>query len=303
MRWWGALSWLAVVACGQHSSVERVDSGVVCSVCVRFTAAKTVGFVPSPLLELSGLAASRVSADVLYAHNDSGDSARFFAISSIDAHLLATFTLDGGTNVDWEDVAVGPCPSGSCVYLGDIGDNDRSRDGYAVYRVAEPAQISTSAALPFERFAFKYPGGAKHNAESLAVHPVTGRVYVITKESLGVVSQVFRFPQPMNAGAIATLVKVSDLSVPVGLDSQVTAADIDPCGKALLVRLYNRLVELRLPDGESDFETIFTQPPVQVPFADEALGEAVAFAPDGRSYFLAGERLQAEAPLYRVVCP
>ncbi len=293
---------LVMAGCVPHT-VEGVDSGVACSVCVRFTAAKSIGFVPEPLVELSGLAASRVSPEVLYAHNDSGDSARFFAISSVDAHLLATFTLDGGTNVDWEDVAVGPCPSGSCVYLGDIGDNDRSRAEYAVYRVAEPAQPTANATLTFERFAFRYPGNARHNAESLAVHPLTGRVYVITKEDLGVISQVFRFPEPMSTDSTATLVKVSDLSVPVGLDSQVTAADIDPCGKALLVRLYNRLVELRLPEGEADFEAIFTQPPVQVPFADEALGEAVAFAPDGRSYFLSGERLSAEAPLYRVVCP
>ncbi len=293
---------LLLVACVTPIPDHSVDAGSSCTLCVRFTAAKPVGLVPQPLTELSGLAASRVSPDVLYAHNDSGDTARFFALSTLDAHLIATYTLDGGSNVDWEDIAVGPCPSGSCVYLGDIGDNERSREGYAVYRVPEPNDL-VDAEVPFERFAFEYPGGAKHNAESLAVHPLTGRVYVITKESLGVRSEVYRFPQPLDAGSIAMLMKVSDLSVPVGLDSQVTAADIDPCGKALLVRMYNRLVELRLPEGATDFEQIFTQPPVQVPFADEPQGEGVAFAPDGRSYFTSGEHLQTELPLYRVVCP
>src|SRR5206468_183531 len=115
--------------------------------CEAYAAPTRTGTVTAPALtELSGIAASRANPGVLYVHNDSGDTARFFAIDQAGA-LLAEFDLPGVTAVDWEDIAVGPCGAGggSCVYLGDIGDNNLTRSDYAVYRVREP---SVSAGQP-----------------------------------------------------------------------------------------------------------------------------------------------------------
>ena len=67
------------------------------------------------------------------------------------------------------------------------------------------------------------------------------------------------------------------------------------CGTAVLLRMYNRLVELRLPAGETDFERIFSVDPLTVPTAEEPQGEAVAYAPDGRGYYTSSERL-VDAP-------
>src|SRR5207247_1030146 len=95
--------------------------------------------------------------------------------------LLAEFDLGGATNVDWEDIAVGPCSSGTCVFLGDTGDNDMNRTQYAVYRVAEPDPAAGAKQMvPSTRLPFVYPDGP-HNAEALLVHPTTGDVYVVTK--------------------------------------------------------------------------------------------------------------------------
>lgn len=252
------------------------------------------------LVELSGLAASRRSPPVLWAHNDSGDVARFFALGP-HGEALGRFVLDGGTAVDWEDVAVGPCPQGSCVYLGDIGDNQRSRDGYAVYRVPEPAVDGGTLEVPWERFAFTCPQGERHNAETLLVHPLTGRVYVVTKAPDGERSQAYRFPEPLDATRVAVLVKLADLKVPAPGDRPLTGGDINPCGTAVLLRFYNRLVELHLTPG-ADFDSVFAAEPVQVPAADEGQGEAVAYAADGRSYFTSSEKLAGPVPLNQVGC-
>ena len=39
---------------------------------------------------------------------------RFFAIDAAGSPL-ATFTVSGASAVDWEDIARGPCPAGTCV--------------------------------------------------------------------------------------------------------------------------------------------------------------------------------------------
>ena len=250
------------------------------------------------LIELSGLVASRAHPGVLYAHNDSGDTARFFAMDTA-ARPLGRFVLEGATARDWEDIALGPCPAGTCVYLGDIGDNRRLRTDYGVYRVKEPA-VDVSKPLgtltvAWERFAYQYPDGEKNNAETLLVHPVSGELYVITKQAAGVPSRVFKFPMPLDPTKTATLLKVTDLKLPERSDQALTAGDLSPDGTALLLRMYNRMVELKLPPG-ADFEKIFTAEAVTVPVAPEVQGEAVAWRADGRGYYTSSEEAHGVKP-------
>ncbi len=279
--------------------VEVIDAGPTCP-CVQWGNPRNAGTVEDPLLELSGLVASRAQPGVFYAHNDSGDTARFFAIGA-DGRLQQTFTLDGATASDWEDIALGPCPSGTCVYLGDIGDNLRIRTNYAIYRVSEPQVASGTASVTWERFPYEYPSAARHNSEAIFMHPATGRLYLVTKEDTAV-SEVYRFPLPFDSGKVAVLERVATLTVPSTTDRPLTGADVNPCGTAVLLRMYNRLVELRLPPAETDFEKIFLAAPITVPFANEAQGEAVAYSANGMSYFTASEKLIDPPPLYEFRC-
>lgn len=276
-----------------------VDAGPSCA-CQQWGNPRNRGAVSEPLVELSGLVASRAQPGVLYAHNDSGDSARFFAIATTGA-IAQTFTLDAATATDWEDIALGPCPAGTCVYLGDIGDNLRLRADYAVYRVTEPTVTSGTTSVPWERFRYEYPLGARHNSESIFMHPGTGRLYLVTKED-SAPSEVYRFPLPFDASKVATLELVATLTVPSSTDRPLTGADVNGCGTAVMLRMYNRLVELRLPAEETDFEKIFASEPITVPTASEVQGEAVAYGADGQSYFTASEKLVDPPPLYEYRC-
>src|ERR1051325_6127651 len=88
------------------------------------------------IIEASGLAASRKNTDVLWTHNDSGDTARIFAIST-KAKLLGIYNLKASNveAIDWEDIAIGPAPTPGeyYIYIGDIGDNGDKRPGIQVY--------------------------------------------------------------------------------------------------------------------------------------------------------------------------
>ena len=87
---------------------------------------------------------------MFWAHNDSGDVPRIFAIDRSGA-LRATVAVNVPAAVDWEDIAI----DGKTIYIGDIGDNSAARPSIFVYRVAEPALTAKSverddvhAALP-----------------------------------------------------------------------------------------------------------------------------------------------------------
>jgi hypothetical protein len=174
------------------------------------------------------------------------------------------------------------------------------RTDYAIYRVTEPTVVSGTSSIAWERFRYEYPQGAKHNAEAIFMHP-TGRLYLVTKEDTDP-SEVYRFPLPFDASRTVTLERVAALTVPTSADRPLTAADVNVCGTAVLLRMYNRMVELRLPPGETDFERIFAVDPVTVPTANEGQGEAVAYGPDGQTYFTSGEKLVDAPPLYEFRC-
>lgn len=286
-----------LAACVRTPVETPADAQATCG-CSRFSQPVEVGRVGQPALtELSGLAASRAHPGVWYAHNDSGDSARFFALSDT-GEPLGEFILPGANAVDWEDMALGPCSSGTCVFLGDFGDNARVRTDYAIYRVPEPALMG-SADVPFERLPFEYPGGEKHDAETLLVHPVTGDLYVVDKKSFGERSEVFRFPRDRDASTVATLERVAQLPLPTSSDAPITGGDIDSCGERLLLRTYTRLYLFELPTGES-FEAIFSAGFKAMPVAEEFQGEAVAWRHDGRGYLTASEG--SAPPLMRTTC-
>lgn len=293
---------------GVDAGIEAPDAGSAtlpagaCMFCTAWGGITDAGRLgDTALVELSGLVASRSQPGIFFANNDSGDSARLFALAA-NGSALGRYTITGAGAVDWEDLSIGPCPSGRCLFIADIGDNDRVRTGYTVYRVPEPtipSQLAFTLAIAAEALPFVYPDEA-HNAEALVVHPVTGVIYVITKQGAGIASRVYRYPTPLTPGVTATLEFVAEMKVPASNDLQLTGAAFHPCGGSLLVRTYNRVAELRIAAGDK-WEKIFTQTAVTVPSITEPQGEAVTFSADGAAFFTASEH--AGQNLNRTGCP
>jgi hypothetical protein len=279
----------------------RTRGGAACGACTAYGAPKLLANVgPTALDALSGATVGWKNPDVIFGHNDR-NNAEIFALG-FDGALRARYVLAGATGVDPEDLGVGPCPAGTCLFLADIGDNNAVRASIAIFRLTEPSVPTTPIATPVsvaaERFVVAYEDGP-HNAEGLLVEPKTGALYIVTKPPLGQPSSVYRLPHPLSATGMNQAVKVVTLSVPRAGDRQASAAAAHPCGLGFVVRTYNALYEFRVPAG-APFEQAFTATPIVVPSADERQSEAVSYLADGRGILTSGEGVGA--PIFRSGC-
>ena len=257
-----------------------------------------------PLREASGLVASRSHPGVLWAHNDSGDEPRLYALTTSGRHL-GVFTLDGAEARDWEDLAIGPGPDPGVDYLyaGDIGDNESQQDLKYVYRVAEPAVDADQAPVDtiltgLSTITVRYPDGPS-DAETLLVDPLTSDLYVITKRSTEVA--IYRAAAPQSTSDVIDMERAGTLSlarVPAApaAGQGAVGGDIAPSGLEVLLKTY---VEVYYWKRASIAEALFARSPETLPYVPEPQGEAIAWAADESGYFTLSEEARSiPATLY-----
>lgn len=237
----------------------------------------------SGLPEASGLAASRRLPGTLWTHNDSGEPV-VYALHASGA-VTGQLRLTGAKVEDWEAIAVGPCPGGSCIYVGDIGDNDAERTRITVYRVAEPASGGGGAAPVTGVFHATYPDGA-HDAETLLIAP-DGGLFVVTKGDTGPVA-VYRFPHELKPGATHQLERMGTPRgrTAAGRDDRITDGAISPDGQWTVLRSTAALVFYRTAELLKGVWREARR--VDVTGNREPQGEGVTFG-DATTVFVAGE--------------
>lgn len=132
------------------------------------------------LVEASGVVHSTMQSGIFWSQNDRGNSAMLFAYDSSGASRGAIM-VEGAKNSDWEALALGPCPLGQCLYIGDVGDNFRVRSEVSVLRLSEP-RTSISQASVSQRLRVAYADGPA-DVEAMWVAPDTS-VWFATKRPL-----------------------------------------------------------------------------------------------------------------------
>jgi hypothetical protein len=197
----------------------------------------------SGVSEASGLAVSRRVPGRLWTHNDSGQPI-LFALDERGS-VTAQLRIAGATVEDWEAVASARCQTSSCLYIGDIGDNNANRDHITVYRVPEPdASAETSA--PAEAFHATYPDGP-HDAETLLIGP-DGRIHIVTKGNTSAIA-LYRFPADLRAGSTMKLERVGNAATDTSdRDSRITDGAVSPDGRWAVLRSPNALRFFRTSD-------------------------------------------------------
>lgn len=247
----------------------------------------------------SGLAASQRAPGVFYLLDDRRGTSEVWAIAR-DGTMLGAITVAGLDAIDTESLAIGPCGPDEpdpCVYVGDIGDNLRSRERISVYRFAEP---DVAQGIPDEPVAadvahWSYPDGA-HDAEALLVDE-HATVFIVTKAPFdpdtattgetrlygadefadGVLTDLGAVPVPEPAAPLHSL-----------LVGNVVTGGSYRDGRALL-RTYDQVLEYVAPDADSDLATLAGWTVRALPSPLELQSEAITWAPDGCGYYTAGE--------------
>jgi hypothetical protein len=219
--------------------------------------------------ESSGLAVSRRDPGLLWTHNDSGNAAVLFALDTAG-------TVRGRVRVpirtrDWEDISAGPCPSGDCLYIADIGDNPLARQQIQIYRVPEPRPGDAETAPP-EVFNATYADGP-HNAEALFV---AGQdLFIVTRDR---VAGVYRAQR--SGSRDLTFQRIGQLGL-----GAVTDAETSRDGKSVVVRTSHEAVLYRTSDLIAGGNVPYLRIPIDG--LREAQGEGVAL--DGSMLYLSSE--------------
>ncbi|PWR05578.1 hypothetical protein DKT68_26160, partial [Micromonospora acroterricola] len=185
---------------------------------------------------------------------------------------------------DTEDLAVG---SDGTIWVADIGDNDRTRQTIALWRLAPGADRPV-----LHRMA--YPD-RPHDAEGLLLD-ADGRPLVVTKGGSGT-AILYAPTTALRPGATTTLASVGQVVLPTTTTSNpysflgrgvVTGAASAPDGRRVVLRSYADAFEYDVPDG--DVVAALTTGTARItPLPDEPQGEAITYSRDGRSLLTVSE--------------
>ncbi len=225
-----------------------------------------------PELQSSGVAASRSQPGRFFTHDDAGGDPllQVFERTADGAAYVGTQTVSGATNLDWEDIASGPCPASidaeSCLWIGDIGDNDEVRTTIDVWVIAD----TMTAGGETSHCPLVYEGGDRYDAEALFVSP-NGTLRIVTKEKDGE-AKIYRLSNPVcNGGAAQVLTREAEIFP----GEEITGAAMNADGTAVVLRGLDRAW---LWTG---CEINWTDAPMEVDLGAQPQGEAVTFLADG----------------------
>jgi hypothetical protein len=248
--------------------------------------------------ESSGLACGMSNLDVLWTHNDSGDTPRVFAFN-LKCEDLGTFTVAGADAVDWEDMASFESGSKGYLLIADVGDNTSKRGSYSIYLVEEPliapGEPPVSRTIQVAKhMVFTYEDGP-HNCEAVAIDPRTEKIYLVSNNA-GHQCKVYELPSPQQELVERGVAKVvATLKLP-----RTTAMDISPDGARAIVLTYGDAYEFARLENETWPEAFSREPRLfTMPFRIQ--GESICYGRDRRTLYLTSEMVPT--PLWEVHLP
>lgn len=280
-------------------SVKRALMGLMLTAMCTPLAAETqlkriASLAHPPMNETSGLARS-AQPGVFWAHNDSGDDARIFAITLdgkpvIPAYLARRYR-DGSWpglrvlnawNVDWEDMAA----ADDVLYIADVGNNSNARRDLGVYFLPEPNPYAVPEGRAMGFLPVRYPDqdafpARQWHFDCEAVFVADGKLHFLTKhrrpgeqEGWQPGTKLYRLDSAhTDRDNVLTLVsRRDDVVLP-------TAAELSPDGSRLAVLTY---VAVWIFDRPADGENWLASPTRTIPISrlQTKIVEAVAWRDD-----------------------
>jgi len=269
-----------------------------------------------PIAEQSGIVMSHTFPGVFWVHNDSGDSARLFALTADGKVIMPAWLgdqfipdaaggavgtkqpypgllIEGASNVDWEDIAL----DGDTLYIGDVGNNGNARRDLGVYVLPEPNPRATDRQRVLKFLPVAYPGqktfpGEQWHYDCEALFVFHGKLYFVTKH---------RAPGQINGPEISAdlyrldtaytdkvnpLVKVDSKS---NLGGWVTAANLSPDGKTLAVLTNFPIASVWLFQTPASGDKFLSSPARQITVTNVKQAEGLCWT-DGKTLLITNEQ-------------
>ena len=272
------------------------------------------------IIEVSGIACSRVTPGYIWMQSD--ETAKYIIATDEKGEERACKVKFTKTiRWDWEDMSGGVYEGTNYLFIGAFGDNDETDGEYSIVYFEEPAidpDNSPEVTVTPQRIKYVYPDGKKHNNEALMYDNREQMIYIITKVYYNV-CQVFSIPFRLDYGdEEQTLTYICDLGVRSDLGESstgkpykgfhlVTAADISPDGKYILIKNHNNIVATyswvllweRL-NGESVAETLTREhhPSPLRCYSYEWQGEAICWL-DSTTFYTTSDADDGNPPIYK----
>ncbi len=265
---------------------------------------QVASFTEPKLAEISGLASSPISKDLLWAHNDSGGEPEIHALD-LNGTFLGSVTLLDVKNKDWEDLCGFRLGNKPYLLIADTGDNKRKRLSVPCHVIAEPSPNDKKTKVAWTQ-TIRYQDGPQ-DCESVAVYE--DQIFLLNKDSgtsviyqapLGspnksavtvVAKKLVVLPQVNNAASSLTAVFKAGF-----LGSKATALDISADGQWAAVLTYTD-VRLFKRKGKEPWKAAFVRKPQVIALPKIYQPEALCFSADSQSLYVSSE--ESPTPIVR----
>ncbi len=262
-----------------------------------------------PISELSGIVKSKQYEGVYWAHNDSGDEPRIFALNAdweviIPPYLQNDYasisvqdstsvagngqvgwpgnTIKAASNIDWEDITT----DGDMLYVADMGNNGNARRDLGVYVIPEPNPNATQEIRALKFLPVRFPSQQYYPAKNWhydteSIFYSDGSLYFISKHRQP--GQIDKWQQ----GAVlyrldSQFTDRYNLLTEVERNDDIllaTGADISPDGRYLAIISYTAVWVFSKPEkGDRWFSAPARR--LSLDFRQMKTSEALAWADD-----------------------
>lgn len=201
---------------------------------------KVIADIPSHIDEASA-AETLPNSDLIWTIEDSGNKNTLYGLNN-KGTIIKNIIIKGAKNVDWEDLT---SDSEGNIYIGDFGNNSKKRKTFNIYKVINAAVSDQD--IRIETISFKIPNTIK--AEDYeAFFILNNNFYIFSKNDKKAI--VISVPNK-TGNQVASFVTEFNLK---GKKNRITAADISPDKKTIVLLNHDKLWELTNFDGDNFFE-------------------------------------------------
>lgn len=205
----------------------------VCTACGQHL--REICTLPSVLAENSGMVVS--TANRIWLHNDGGNPAKLYLIDTTGV-IQKEITIQNATNIDWEDMTTDHQGN---LYLGDIGNNNNSRQNLKIYKLPHPDSVqgtvvnATIIHYSYEDQTQFPPANSNQKYDAEAMIYYQDSLYIFTKDRTNPhLGYTWLYQLPADTGTHVAILMDSFHTQQMSFVFEITAAAISNQQLALL---------------------------------------------------------------------